>query len=96
MLLAAIDGDTLIAAGAVIGAALITGPIVFVLKRYDRRNSEQHRDAQVAREHSLHLIQSLHGKVDHHGKLMSDHLSWHAHPPAQVVVVTDDAAAETA
>lgn len=91
----ALTGDALVAAGAIVGAAMITGPLLWVLSRYDRRNTEQHRDAQVARDHSLHLIQSLHNKVDHHGKLMSDHLSWHAHPQPQVVVVQEEPAAET-
>lgn len=51
---------------AAISVALISGPIMWLLHRYDRRNTEQHG-------HNLNTLQRIEGKMDRHDAKL-DHL----------------------
>ena len=42
--------EAIIGGGAVVGAALITGPLLWTLNRNDKRNTLQHQAAQDARQ----------------------------------------------
>lgn len=52
--------------------ALIGGPIMWFLNRFDRRNTEQHGENQK-------VLTRIESKVDHLDKRVDDHISWHAH-----------------
>ena len=50
--------------------ALIGGPLMLFLKRFDRRNSEQHGE-------NLYVLKSIEGKVEKLDTRMDDHIEWH-------------------
>lgn len=67
----------------------ITVPVIVVffgwfLKRIDRRNSQQHSEAQATRlaqsEHVNKSLARIEEKVD-------EHILWHAHNPKQEVLI---------
>lgn len=82
----ALTGDAIIAAGAVIGAAMITGPILWAMKRVDKRNTEQHAAAEVQRilnsreleTIKLHVV-GMRADVTETRDAVNDHITWHAH-----------------
>lgn len=72
------------AAWASIVVALISGPIMWVLYRFDKRNTEQHGQAvdlikEVKRDvGNIKLIQSLTNfKIDRQGEILEKHLEEH-------------------
>jgi len=69
----------IITAAAVLGGAIVAGPVMYVIKRFDQRNSDQHDEAARQRQENAHLLRHVAKRVDDNGKLLSDHLSWHAH-----------------
>lgn len=52
--------------------ALIGGPIMWFLNRFDRRNTEQHGENQK-------VLTRIEGKIERLDKRVDDHISWHAH-----------------
>lgn len=52
--------------------ALIGGPVMFFLHRFDKRNTEQHGE-----NHSV--LSRIESKVDHIDGRMNRHIEWHAH-----------------
>ena len=53
-----------------IAVALIGGPLMWVLKRFDKRNTHQHAQ-------NLSVLERIEGKVDHVSDRLSDHIDWH-------------------
>ena len=82
----AVTGEAIIGGGAVVGAALITGPLVYMFKKFDHRNTKQHADAEVARQMNhkeletikLHVLGMRSDVTDVKGSL-HEHITWHAH-----------------
>lgn len=52
--------------------ALIGGPIMWFLNRFDRRNTQQHGENQK-------VLTRIEGKIERLDKRVDDHISWHAH-----------------
>jgi hypothetical protein len=52
--------------------ALIGGPVMWFLTRFDRRNTEQHGENQKVLTRIEKKIEHLDGRID-------DHITWHAH-----------------
>lgn len=52
--------------------ALIAGPITVMLKRLDRRNTEQHAA-------NMDVLHDIHGKVERIDSRLDSHIEWHAH-----------------
>lgn len=50
--------------------AVITGPIVVLMKRFDKRNTEQHSE-------NLKVLNRIESKVDHIDKRLDDHVDYH-------------------
>lgn len=55
---------------APIVVALIGGPLMWFLRRFDRRNTQQHSQ-------SLETLQRIEVKVDKVNERMDDHITWH-------------------
>lgn len=52
--------------------AVIGGPIMWFLARFDRRNTEQHGENQK-------VLTRIEGKIERLDERVDDHISWHAH-----------------
>lgn len=69
-------GSVMETIGAII-VAVIAGPMMWFLARFDRRNTEQHAENQAL----LGLIDTkmdrLDGKVDRLDRQIDSHLTWH-------------------
>lgn len=50
--------------------AVIGGPIMWLLHRLDRNNSEQHR-------HNLDTLHRIEGKVENVQEQITGHIEWH-------------------
>lgn len=50
--------------------ALIGGPIMFMLNRFDKRNTSQH-------EGNMGVLHRIEGKVDRLDERIDGHLDWH-------------------
>ena len=50
--------------------ALIGGPLMLFLKKFDSRNSEQHAQ-------NLDVLERIEGKVDKVDERLNDHVMWH-------------------
>jgi len=50
--------------------ALITGPLMVLMKRFDRRNTEQHADNQ-------RVLLRIEDKVNHIDERLDDHIDYH-------------------
>jgi hypothetical protein len=50
--------------------AVITGPIVVLMKRFDKRNTEQHGE-------NLKVLSRIEGKVDKIDSRLDDHIDYH-------------------
>lgn len=68
------------------GAALITGPLVWMLKQFDKRNTAQHQAAQAARaannEELANIRKAIDGTREDVGDVkhvVLEHIAWHAH-----------------
>lgn len=75
----ALSGDALIAAGAVVGAALITGPLLFVMARFDRRNTEQHWVNSKQLTALQEQVKQVHTDTTITRENLHTHIAWHAH-----------------
>lgn len=52
--------------------ALITGPLMWLLYRFDKRNTEQHG-------RSMDLLKDIHDDVEEVKDRLNDHIDWHLH-----------------
>lgn len=52
--------------------ALIGGPVMWFLSRFDRRNTEQHGENQ-------RVLTRIEGKVDRLDTRLDGHIDWHSH-----------------
>lgn len=52
--------------------ALIAGPMMWMLRRFDQRNTEQHAA-------NMDVLHDIHGKVDRIDSRLDSHIEWHAH-----------------
>ena len=50
--------------------AVITGPLVVVMKAFDKRNTEQHQQNQ-------NVLLRIETKVDHIDERLDDHIDYH-------------------
>lgn len=50
--------------------ALIAGPVMWMLKRFDNRNSHQHQQ-------NMQVLERVESKVDKVVERMDDHIDWH-------------------
>jgi hypothetical protein len=50
--------------------ALITGPLMVLMKRFDKRNTEQHADNQ-------RVLLRIEDKVNHIDERLDDHIDYH-------------------
>jgi predicted metallo-beta-lactamase superfamily hydrolase len=50
--------------------AVITGPLVVLMRRFDKRNTEQHGE-------NLKVLNRIESKVDHIDKRLDDHVDYH-------------------
>jgi hypothetical protein len=67
----------LIALGGTVGAAVVAGPVMFFLKRFDGRNTSQHgANMQVLNKVADH-VEVIHTKVDRLDQRLDTHLDWH-------------------
>jgi len=78
--------EAIIGGGAIVGAALITGPLVWMLKQFDKRNTQQHQAAQAARAANNQELAdtrtAIDGTRDDVGEVKDvvlEHIAWHAH-----------------
>ena len=53
-----------------IAVALIGGPVMLFLRRFDRRNTEQHGA-------NMGVLERIEDKVERLDERMDDHLEWH-------------------
>ena len=53
-----------------VAVALIGGPIMFMLNRFDKRNTEQHMG-------NMGVLKSIESKVEKLDERFDDHLEWH-------------------
>jgi len=53
-----------------VGPALVGGPVMWVLTRFDKRNSEQHRG-------NMDVLDRIEGKVDKLDERVDGHIEWH-------------------
>jgi len=59
-----------IGAFGVLGAALVGGPVMWFLARFDRNNTEQH-------DTSFNKLNEISTKVDKLDSRFDDHIEWH-------------------
>ena len=50
--------------------AVIAGPLMWALSRFDKRNTQQHADNQK-------VLLRIEGKVDHIDERLDDHIDYH-------------------
>ena len=50
--------------------ALIGGPLMWFLHRFDKRNTEQHGN-------NMGVLERIEKKVDHIDSRVDDHITWH-------------------
>jgi len=53
-----------------VAVALIGGPVMWFLRRFDKRNTEQHGA-------NMGVLERIESKVDHLDKRVDDHIEWH-------------------
>lgn len=51
-------------------ATFVGGPLIVLMRRFDRRNTEQHGE-------NLNVLRSIEGKVEKLDSRMDDHIDWH-------------------
>jgi hypothetical protein len=57
--------------------AIITGPVVVLLARFDRRNTEQHDRNMIELQRIGDSVQRVDTKIDRLDKRIDDHIDWH-------------------
>ena len=50
--------------------ALVAGPVMWFLSRFDKRNTEQHKG-------NMGVLNRIEGKVDKLDERVDDHIQWH-------------------
>ena len=53
-----------------VAVALIGGPVMWFLHRFDKRNTEQHGA-------NMGVLERIEGKVDRLDQRVDDHIEWH-------------------
>lgn len=53
-----------------VAVALIGGPVMWFLHRFDKRNTEQHGA-------NMGVLERIEGKVDRLDERVDDHMEWH-------------------
>lgn len=59
--------------------AIITGPLVVLLTKFDRRNTEQHDRNMDELRRLGKSVDKVGEKVDRLDSRIDDHVAWHAH-----------------
>lgn len=62
--------DWVVLVAVPISVALIGGPLMWLLRRFDGRNSEQHAE-------NLGVLRRIEGKIDKVDTRLDDHIGWH-------------------
>lgn len=62
---------------APIVVAVIGGPLMWALRRFDRRNTEQHDRNMSELERIGRTVERVDEKMDRLDSRLDDHLSWH-------------------
>jgi hypothetical protein len=62
-----------------ITVALIGGPLMWLLRRADRNNTEQHDRNMDALQKIGESVDKVGAKVDRLDERLDDHVAWHAH-----------------
>lgn len=75
-------------AATAVAVAVIGGPLLYLLKRIDVRNTQQHAAAQAERSLNRQEVRDhmtrIERKVDGVTGLVADHLAYHAHSDQEV------------
>ena len=53
-----------------IAVAIVGGPLMWLLSRFDKRNTEQHGA-------NMKVLERIESKVDRVDERLSDHIDWH-------------------
>lgn len=69
--------QALIAGLAAVVVALIGGPVMWFLSRFDRRNTEQHAQNQAVLQEISKKVDGVQDDVSDVKSSLVDHLSWH-------------------
>lgn len=59
--------------------AIITGPLVVLLSRFDKRNTEQHDRNMEELQRLGDSVENVGSKVDRLDSRIDEHVAWHAH-----------------
>lgn len=62
-----------------IAVALITGPLVALMARFDKRNTEQHDRNMDELRRIGDSVDEVGHKVERLDSRLDDHVAWHAH-----------------
>jgi len=57
--------------------AVITGPVVVLLRRFERRNDEQHDRNMRELQRIGDSVERVDGKMDRLDRRLDDHIDWH-------------------
>ena len=60
-----------------LAVATITGPIVVLMRRFDRRNTEQHDRNMEALQRIDRSVEHVAGQIDRIDERLDDHIDWH-------------------
>lgn len=60
-----------------IAVAVISGPLVMLMSRFDRRNTEQHDRNMSELQRIGDSVQRVDTKIDRLDKRIDDHIDWH-------------------
>lgn len=70
-------GVALIGAVGIVGAAVVAGPVMYILHRLRSENTVQHEENKQVTVDIAERVARIDGKVDHVSSLMADHINWH-------------------
>lgn len=60
-----------------IAVAIITGPIVVLMARFDRRNTEQHDNNMMELRRIGRTVENVDSKVEKIDERLDHHMEWH-------------------
>lgn len=65
----------------VVLVALIGGPLMWLLHRFDKKNTNQHAEGQAAadrrQQETMQAIEQVGHKIDNVDQRLDDHIGWH-------------------